>query len=212
MGTRNYRKRSRAEAEAGTARRIARAALELHETVGPARTTIADIARRAGVSRVTVYSHFPDELALLGACTGIWAQEHPPPDLDVVATASDPEAATRTTLGAFYHWYDDNEAMLGNSVRDATLVPALAQLHQSTSIPYQNEARDRLLSGFALHSRHREEVRALIGLALDFHTWRALTRTGGLSTDHAADLTTKLILAASAPAGVQGRHDARRTT
>ncbi|MBA2357350.1 MAG: TetR family transcriptional regulator, partial [Actinobacteria bacterium] len=30
----------------------------LHEEVGPARTTIAEIARRAGVQRLTVYKNF----------------------------------------------------------------------------------------------------------------------------------------------------------
>lgn len=198
MGTRSYRKRARAEAEAETARRIARAALELHETMGPARTTIADIARRAGVSRVTVYSHYPDETALLGACTGMWAQDHPPPDLDAVTTSPDPAKATRTTLEAFYRWYDENEAMLGNSLRDATLVPAVAALHEQTSVPYQNEARDRLVNGFGLTGRRREEVRALIGLALEFHTWRALARTGDLGTDRAAGLMAEMIVAPTA--------------
>ena len=36
----------------------------------PAATTVTDIAERAGVGRVTVYRHLPDETALAGACSG----------------------------------------------------------------------------------------------------------------------------------------------
>lgn len=201
MGTRSYRKRARAETEAQTARRIARAALELHEAVGPARTTISDIARRAGVSRVTVYSHYPDESALLGACSGMWAQEHPPPDLGTVAASADPEEATRNTLAAIYRWYDENETMLGNSLRDATLLPALARLHEATSLAYQRAARDQLLTAFRLDDRRRDEVGALIGLALEFATWRSLVRHAELSTEGAASLMTRVIASAAITRG-----------
>ncbi|MCY7302061.1 MAG: TetR/AcrR family transcriptional regulator, partial [Thermoleophilia bacterium] len=41
-------------------------------TVGPAATQISEIARRAGVQRVTVYNHFPDEASLFAACSAHW--------------------------------------------------------------------------------------------------------------------------------------------
>jgi AcrR family transcriptional regulator len=44
--------------------RAARAALEEH---GVRRTTVADIARRSGVSRQTIYRYWPDVTALYGA-------------------------------------------------------------------------------------------------------------------------------------------------
>ncbi|HWC30319.1 MAG TPA: helix-turn-helix domain-containing protein [Dehalococcoidia bacterium] len=56
--------------------------MELHGTVGPARTTVAEIARKAGVQRLTVYTHFPDLTSLFAACTTHWFGEHPPPDGD----------------------------------------------------------------------------------------------------------------------------------
>src|SRR5712691_5122892 len=49
--------------------RIVRAAIELHQSLGPARTTIADIARQARVQRLTVYRYFPDERSLRTACS-----------------------------------------------------------------------------------------------------------------------------------------------
>ena len=66
---RRYEKRARAEQEEATRRRIVDAAIDLHGTVGPARTTISAIAERAGVRRATVYRHFPDERALFLSCS-----------------------------------------------------------------------------------------------------------------------------------------------
>jgi AcrR family transcriptional regulator len=77
----NYELKARAETQQATRDRIAATASALHEEVGVAKTTVADIARRAGVQRLTVYNHFPDLEALLPACTAHWMEEHPLPDL-----------------------------------------------------------------------------------------------------------------------------------
>jgi AcrR family transcriptional regulator len=69
MTPRKYELKRRAVHQERTRQRIVEAALELHGTVGPARTTISAIAERAGVRRMTVYRHFPDERALFEACT-----------------------------------------------------------------------------------------------------------------------------------------------
>ena len=47
--TRRYQLRKRADAMEATRRRITEAALELHGTIGPARTTMTAVAERAGV-------------------------------------------------------------------------------------------------------------------------------------------------------------------
>ena len=51
----------------------------MHQSLGPANTTISAIAERAGVQRLTVYRHFPDERALLAACSAHYAAGHPGP-------------------------------------------------------------------------------------------------------------------------------------
>jgi len=68
---REYKLKRRAESQDETRQRIVEATIALHQTVGPAATTISDIAERAGVGRVTVYRHFPDEptLSPAAACT-----------------------------------------------------------------------------------------------------------------------------------------------
>src|SRR5919201_215451 len=87
---RKYELKSRAESQQATRDRIAAAAAALHEEVGIAKTTVADIARRAGVQRLTVYNHFPDLAALLPACSAHWLAEHPPPDMESVSALEDP--------------------------------------------------------------------------------------------------------------------------
>src|SRR5215211_773494 len=77
---RPYRKRRRAELEADTRLRITEATVDLHGSVGPARTTISAVAERAGVQRATVYRHFSDEEALFDACSSHWMAQHPLPD------------------------------------------------------------------------------------------------------------------------------------
>src|ERR687888_296648 len=73
---RKYELKKRAEQLAETRRRITETTVELHRTVGPAATQISEIARRAGVQRVTVYNHFPDDASLFAACSAHWRDFH----------------------------------------------------------------------------------------------------------------------------------------
>src|ERR1041384_4638138 len=93
-----YEKKRRAEHEAETRRHITETAVELHGTVGPARTSISAIAERAGVRRSTVYRHFPDEAALFDACSSHWEAANPPPDMERWAAIEDAEERLRTAL------------------------------------------------------------------------------------------------------------------
>ena len=123
--TRPYRKRRRAEQEAETRQRITEAAMRLHGTVGPAHTTISDVAAEAGVQRGTVYRHFPDAESLFLACSAHWASLNPPPDPSAWARIADPDERLRHALAEMYRWYEWAEPMLVNVTRDAEAVPAL---------------------------------------------------------------------------------------
>src|ERR687894_850691 len=87
---RKYELRARAERQAETQRRIAAATSRLHAEVGPARTTVAEIARRAGVQRLTVYKNFPTEYELFAACQRHFLTENPPPDPSRALAIADP--------------------------------------------------------------------------------------------------------------------------
>ena len=77
---RKYELKRRATTQARTRQRIVEAAVALHTTIGPVRTTVSGIAERAGVQRHTVYNHFPDEQSLGLACSGLFVEQYPLPD------------------------------------------------------------------------------------------------------------------------------------
>ena len=184
---RPYRKRRRAEREADTRRRITEATVQLHGTVGPARTTIKDVAAKAGVQRATVYRHFPDLESLFGACSAHWASLNPPPD--PAAWDGKPLAEALTEL---YDWFQWGEAMLVNVRRDLPLVPAMAGARAAFDARFA-ALHEVLMSGLP----KRKRVAAALGHALQFETWRSLTSQQGLSNRDAVELMVALVDAAA---------------
>ena len=169
----------------------------LHREVGPAKTTIADIARRAGVERLTVYNHFPDLTQLLGACQADFLTSHPPPDISPAgASRKDVVRRLETALTRIYGWYRINEAMEKNIHRDRLLLPELDELLRQNADPVYEGAAAAYASLIAGNARAVPVVRAAVRMALDFGTWRLLT-AGGLSDRNAARVLARAV------AGVQ---------
>jgi AcrR family transcriptional regulator len=185
---RRYELKKRAERKAETRRRIVAAAVDLHTSVGPSRTSIAAIAERAGVQRHTVYAHFPDEPSLYAACTSHWAEKHPFPDPSGWKAIEDPVKRLRTALDAVYGWYEAVEADVALFARDATLVPSYRFATEGRAAALRAVA-DGLAQGFP----RRRVVRAAIGHALDFETWRSLVRRQGLTRRRAVDAMVRLV-------------------
>ncbi len=191
---RRYELKERARSQEATRRRIVEATVELHREVGPARTTIAEIARRAGVGRVTVYNHFPDETALLGACSAQFVTDNPPPDPGAWAAIESPDRRLREALRELYSYYRTHEAMLANVTRDAALVPALAEVMGEQGAGELDRAmREVLLAGRVVRGGKGRRTAAAVGLALAFGTWQRLTRDEGLTDADAAKLMVKAI-------------------
>ncbi|MDN3720166.1 TetR/AcrR family transcriptional regulator [Roseibium salinum] len=117
----------RAKSQAETRQKIVEATMHLHEEIGPRNTSISAIAERAGVQRLTVYRHFPDETAVFQACTSQWLSLNPPPDPADWAEISEPVEKFRTAVAAFYDYYSRTRAMWTVSFRDVSEVPALQQ-------------------------------------------------------------------------------------
>ena len=193
---RRYNKQARAEQEAATRIRIAEAAMNLHGTIGPARTTISAVAEKAGVQRATVYRHFPTEADLFGACSAHWASLHPPPDAGEWAGIADPNARLRAALAEIYAWYGSDVPMFVNTRRDAALVPAMAAPVARVQAGMAAMV-DTLMKGRPERGHRRRRVQGAIRHATAFGTWYSLTREGGLSDDEALEL----MLAAVAAAG-----------
>lgn len=190
---RKYELKKRAERQEETRRRITEATVGLHKTVGPARTQISEIARRAGVERLTVYKHFPDPHALFEACSAHWSAGHPPPDPSPWNDIADPGLRTETALEAVYSYFDENEAMLANVIRDAATIPELREHVEAGSLAYVGEVRHLVVEGWRPRGRRRERLATVVALALEFHTWRFLARGRGLTNEAAAELMAELV-------------------
>ena len=195
---RPYRKQRRAELEAETRLRITEAAVELHGSVGPVRTTISAVADRAGVQRATVYRHFPDEDALFDACSSHWMAQHPLPDAAAWAKIQDPDERLSVALGELYEWYEHGEYMLEKVTRDVALVPALRPPMEAFRDSL-NAAADAICRGRPERGARRRRVRAAVGHALEFETWRSLVSHQGLSRSETIELMGAVV-------NVAGRH------
>ncbi|MDP9260905.1 MAG: TetR/AcrR family transcriptional regulator [Actinomycetota bacterium] len=188
---RKYELKQRAESLAATRERIVEATVELHDSLGPARTTISAIAERAGVQRLTVYRHFPDERSLFEACSGHWAAHNPAPDPSTWAALDDPEERLRIALVEIYAFYRATEGMTGNLLRDFPDSPVLREV-AAPFLAYWRTVRDVLDRGWTTRGHNRALLRAVIGHAVEFETWRSLARREGLDDAVAADAMVSL--------------------
>jgi AcrR family transcriptional regulator len=181
-----------------TKRRIVDAVVALHEEVGPANTTISAVAERAGVQRLTVYRHFADMAALVGACSAQWRGEHPLPDALQWAGETDPLRRTRRALGALYAYYERGERMLERVLEDearlAELGPVMTEYHA-----WHRELVGSLATGWGVAGEVQRRVSALASHAANFWTWRSLRREG-LVTAPAAELMADCIAAVAGAA------------
>jgi AcrR family transcriptional regulator len=192
-----YRLKRRAERQEETRLRIARAAVELHETVGPSKTTMSALAEEAGVSRPTVYSHFPDELSLFKACSSLDLSENPPPDPDPWAKIADPEERLRSALTEVYAYYLRRERMMYNVLRDAQGDAEVnANLREVLKPMTAHWERMKEILATALEvseERPQQLLRGAIGVALDFQTWRTMVRGQGLTNEQAIELMVRMV-------------------
>ena len=194
--TRTYELKQRAERQQETRRRIVEAAVELHELVGPFRTSVSAIAERAGVTRPTVYAHFPDDRALFQACSGHVRATVPPPDPTEWRSISDPGDRLLTALRDLYGYYERLEPLLDNVQRDAPVMPIVAEM-TAYRVRYLEEIRDLLLRGWPARGKARARLTRAIGHALEFRTWQSLVRRQGCPTDEAAQLMVTFVRAAA---------------
>lgn len=196
--TRPYRKRLRAEQEAETRRRIAESAMILHGTLGPARTSISAVAEHAGVRRATVYRHYPDDEALFAACSSLWAERNPMPDLAPLAAIAEPDARREAGFAALYGFYRANAAMIANVLRDAPAVPAMAKA--AAGFQARMEALSTLLApDLPAAPEPRRRMAAALALAVSFPGWEAMTGgEAGLDDAEAAALARDIVRAARA--------------
>ena len=174
---RKYELKRRAERQAETRQRIVEAAVGLHAGIGPAKTTISAVAERAGVQRHTVYAHFPDDASLLRACSTHWRTLNPAPDVTGLEL--------REAIGALYDWYERTEDAVSLFARDSYLYPEIWAERQ--------HRLDAIADEIARPLGRRRLVRAAVGHAIAFETWRSLVRREGLTNAAAARAMTGFV-------------------
>lgn len=176
--------------------RITEATVRLHERVGPAQTTVSAVAQEAGVTRLTVYRHFPDEEALVRACSAHWETAHPPPDPAAWERVSDAHERLRRGLTETYRWWPSAAPMMSKVLRDLDAMPPFVrdQLHRD-----QTRRVDVLVRGVAGAAAADRRLRAVVAHALSLQTWRSLCEEGGLADEEAVGLMLGLARAAVEP-------------
>ena len=193
---RKYELKVRAERQRETRERIVAACAALHEEVGPARTTVAEMARRAGVQRLTVYNNFPDEMELYAACQGHFFAAHPQPDPTPALALEDPAARLHAVLSGLYAWYRDGRQTIANVLRDRALVPAMDAMLADGFDRQLAALGEALVAGWSPSDEVKRRLSATIAVALDFWTWERMADMG-VDDAAAAELMTDLAVCAS---------------
>lgn len=185
--TRRYQLKRRAEQQEETRRRIVEAAVDLHGSVGVANTTVTEIAERAGVGRQTFYRHFPDELSLVRACSGLYWERYPWPDPAQWEGIGDPHGRFRTALSACYAYHRSTEEMVGGVLRDVPDHPVVKDYHRHWEL-----IADGVAAAWRYRGRRRTLLRAAVGHAVIFPTWYSLVREQGVTDEQAVALMERL--------------------
>jgi AcrR family transcriptional regulator len=196
-----YELKKRAERQEETRLKIARATLQLHESVGPSLTTRSAIAQRAGVTRPTVYSHFPDDRSLNKACTSLDRSENPLPDPGRWEEISDPEERLRSALGDLYSYFRRRERLWANILRDQELLystgdPEALEMAAEVMGPilsHWDRMKEAIASGWGPSEGIPRVLLGAVGFALDFQAWRAMVRTQGMSDEQAIELMVGMV-------------------
>ena len=204
-----YELKKRAEKQEETRLKIARAALELHEMLGPALTTRSAIAQRAGVTRPTVYSHFPDDLSLGKACSSLGLSENPLPDPGRWEEISEPEERLRSALSDLYSYFRRGERLWANVLRDQELLYANGDPEALAAdaeimepiVLHWDRMKETIAAGWGPPEEIPRLVLGAIGFALDFKAWRALVRTQGMSDEEAIELMVGMVRCTGEVAG-----------
>jgi AcrR family transcriptional regulator len=176
-----------------TRRKITEAVMALHESVGPRHTTVSAVAETAGVTRLTVYRHFPDEASLVGACAQHWATLHPRPDVTTWQGIADPVDRLTTALRETYAWARTAAPMMSRIHRDVDVMPAFV----GELLAEDERTRVAALTDpFSADGATLRRLTTAVRHALDVRTWQSLCERGQLADDEAAEIMSAAVTAA----------------
>lgn len=186
-----YQLKQRAERRDQTRMRLVAAAADLHGEVGPAFTTLAEVAERAGMSKMTAYRHFPTEKDLFGACARHFIGAHPLPDPGPWRAIPSPDARLRRALGEIYAYYGRHEQRIANVLRDSLTMPVGGVFRDAAGA-----WREHLLGVWPAEVRRRPILKAGVGLAVHFETWHHFVASQELTSPQVVDYNVAAVTAA----------------
>ena len=176
---RPYRLGKRADAAAATRRRILEATLTLHDEQGITRTSVRDVAGRAGVSPATVLNHFPRMADLVHACGRLSDELFPMPTEAVLSGAGDRFERVRLMASALFSWWEQVASGWEHLQVDRRTQPGVDAWLRDVDL------RHRALVASALGDA-AGDASVAIGTALtSFGSWQSLRR-GGMDVAGAA--------------------------
>lgn len=171
---RNYVQTVRRERQDQTRMQIVEALVALHEEIGPKNTTVAAVAARAGVQRLTVYRHFENEGAMLQACSSHWSAQNPPPQQKTWKHIRGTEPRVRAALLAIAKYYSKNHKMLFKVYRDASEVKPLAAIMNGFDSYFSSIADD--LASHIMKGQKNDTLKGVARHLVRFSTWQSLSK------------------------------------
>ena len=193
---RAYDMTKRSDAEGGTRRRVAEAALSLFKERDYDDVSLNEIARAAGVSHQTVLNHCETKAGVLMAAGELFSDEIR--NLEVDAVVGDLTSVVHTTCMRYEVLGDANARWAAMSTRAPEVAEGLARGRSG----FQSWLEEMLGDLMPSDADPAERRRVLLGLhaALDVFTWKLLRRDLGLSQEQTEAQLTDLVL------GVLARH------
>jgi AcrR family transcriptional regulator len=179
MKRRGYRMGRRAESAARTRSRIVEATMAVHDEQGITRTSVRDVAARAGVAPATVLNHFPTMRELISACGAASDEQYPMPTEAVLVGARDHVDAVRLAARALFTWWEQIGPGWDHLQVDRRTLPEIEEWLRDVE-----RQRRSLIATAAGPVASPAELTVLTALT-SHGAWRSL-RDGGLDIDRAA--------------------------
>lgn len=172
MVKRSYSMQRRVALEAETRARIVRATVELHAKHGTLGTSYAMIAKRAEVAPQTVYNHFPELGALLGACTGHVLERAPPLGIETFRSGRTPATRLGLLAAAVFARHAFVAPWMRLGWHEAALIPELGAIVARGNA----ELRQLIAAAVAPDRKPTPDFVDAAFVLLDYPAWQELAR------------------------------------
>jgi AcrR family transcriptional regulator len=193
------RKYSMGEREAGvedTRQRMIEAAREMIADAGFYRASLGDIAKRADVTRATIYNHFGSKLGLLDAVATDALQRAGLGDLPLLLQLPDArdawEASTRAAVRMWSAEHDLFRKVIGLAGVDPEALQIVEKRDAERRAAMQVLVSRLAEQGYLRPSQTPAEAQAILTLLTSFATFDSLYTVSGLAPDAIADLLIDL--------------------